>query len=215
MNTIEQLFSTRAWNRLVINIAPGTLCIALLGLVNNEVGGFYKQFYEAYSADKALIWPIGIGFFLAALIIGLLAEELGGFLEGKLYDKLVARNCDVPTNYIPKRCSGNLVSYFEATWDAYLLLQVEPDIPFTSFYRNRLIGYKFLLATHVVLVFSLLVLIYPSIVVGSALSPIHVGVLLLFLVAIVLRLRSLSLSLHQYRELILSRDDRSEQSNTR
>jgi len=206
---IEQMFSARAWNRLVINIGPGLLFLLLSGLVNSEVGRLYQHIYATYVSDKGLIWPLSIGVILAALVVGIAAEEVGGYLEGEMYDRYAAAQCDVPDEYASKRSSGARLAYFYDTWNAYLLRKADPDLPFTSFYRNRLIAFKFLLTTHVVISLILLVNFYSHCVGQCAISMSPSVLLLLALVLAVLRLKSLSRSLHEYRLLILGRHDTS------
>jgi hypothetical protein len=202
MNIIDQLFSTRAWNRLVINVLPGIIFLTLLGVFNRNANEFYKSIANAYVQDRTLIWPILLVILLLSLCIGLMAEECGGFIEGAVYDVLTAKRVsktDTNDETCPKN-AGNEI--FECVWNQYLLTKVDTELPFASFYRNRLVGYKFLLSSHVV-VFSVLVILLalPSSIEGS----VACSAIILFsaLVLIILRIYNVALSLHEYRTLII------------
>jgi hypothetical protein len=136
-------------------------------------------------------------------VIGLTAEELAGYLEGKIYDSHAAKYVEVPEDYVESKHEDRQTDFFYSVWDKYLLTKVDAELPISSYYRNRLIGYKFLLTLHVVFFGIFLVMVYGYIAGQLMFSLCHLTSVSVAIGIPILRLRSVARTLHDYRLMIV------------
>lgn len=198
MDTVEHFFSSRVWHRVVINVIPGFILVAGTAFVNPKAWFVLKGAWQQSVEHEATVWLLVVFVFFLVLTLGLVVEELGALAEHMIYDKLVQRSVDC------ERKSPDDVSYFYWVWDRYLFTEIPSKIPIETFYRNRLIRYKFLLSVQIVVAAITLELMINGITVASWSSLLAANIGIGSVAVIYFRLKSTAASLHQYRVLMIT-----------